>query len=512
MRPVAFVKEFDRLNRAGDISQELRARLFAVVFWIMAGLAVLGLVLTGALVENSVLPRVMQLTTLGIFLAIWSLYKRNHLTLATTLMVWGFWVLATTVVLSEAGRASHWLVTQFLIVVLARFLSTGRMAILLAAVTAVVDFSIYQFHLHSIMPMELRELTLGNDWVAIAISFFFLMFIFYLIDAVVRETLRVARVSQGRYQSLFDKTNDAVFLIDMNLSYIDANQQAAELLGYQRDEIIGKSIYEVVPQEESTAVRVNFQKLDKEGSLPLFERTLIRADGTRRIAEVSITVVPEESGNQRYYQSVMRDVTQRKRLEEQLRYSLEEMETLAMQDSLTGLLNRRAITEHAEAEWHRSKRERRAMCVGLVDLDNLKDVNDNLGHLVGDKTILMLGSVIKDTLRRYDWAGRWGGDEFMLVLPGSNLVDAQEACERLRAQYASQDFITEIDASIRPYLSVGVACYSGRAGDEITLNQLFGQADKALYSAKQHGKNRVEVYRDEDQQVAQAAGDVDPHD
>ncbi len=496
-KSVEFAKDLVRLNRSGDVSPELKHRLFPGVFWSLAGMAVLGVVLTGAILDNHVLPRSIQAITVALFALTWLLYHSGRTSTAFSIMIWGSWALASLVVLSESGRASHWLVPQFLIVVLARFLLNGRMAIALGLLTAVLDFSIYQFNLHVELPMELRELALGNDWAAIAVSFVFLLFIMFLADAILRETLRTARFNQGRYQSLFDHTNDAVFLIDMNLRYIDANQTAADLLGYTREDLIGKSIFDVVPQEEGTAVRNNFLKLDKEGSLPLFERTLVRVDGSRRIAEVSITVVPEEDGKQRYYQSVMRDISERKRLEEDLRYSLEEMESLAMQDPLTGLLNRRAITEHAEAEWHRAKREKRPLCVALVDLDNLKDINDTLGHLVGDKAILALAGVIRDSLRRYDWAGRWGGDEFMLILPGSNLVEAQEICERLRAAYSESEFVTGLGTGIHPYISVGVACYSGRPGDEIQLNQLFGQADKALYQAKETGKNKVVIFRDD---------------
>lgn len=470
--------------------------MFGVVFWVLSSLAALGFLLTGGMWEGYLVPRTIQIIIIVLFTFIWILWKRRKVSFAANLLVWGAWSLASLVVVSEAGRASHWLVPQFLLIVLARFILNGRVAILLAVLTAALDFAIYQFDLNNYLPMELRELAQGNDWAAIAISFSFLLFIFFLADTVLRETLRQARFTEGRYRSLFDKTNDAVFLIDLNLNYLEANQQAADFLGYSREELIGKSIIDVVPAEEAQSVRTNFQRLEKESSLPLFERTVVLKDGSRRTAEVSITMVADENGKPRYFQSVMRDVTIRKRLEEQLRYSLEEMETLAMQDSLTGLLNRRAITEHAEAEWHRSLREKRPMCIALIDLDNLKDVNDSEGHLMGDQVIVQLANVIKGSRRRYDWAGRWGGDEFMLVLPGSNLVDAQEVGERLRSLYAESDPVLSLPAEVRPYLSIGISCYSGRPGEEISLSHLIGQADKALYRAKQAGKNRVEIYLD----------------
>jgi diguanylate cyclase (GGDEF)-like protein/PAS domain S-box-containing protein len=455
------------------------------------------MVLTGALMENSIVPRTIQASLALLVLLVWFIYRRGWHSFAATVMIWGFWGFATLVVLSESGRASPWLVPQFLLVIVARFLLNGRIAIFLGLITAILDLAFYGLNIQITLPMELRDLTQHNDWAAPAVSFFFLLFIFFLTDTVLRETLRTAHYSQGRYRALFDHTNDAVFLLDMNQRYIEANQAAADLLGYPRDELIGKSILEVVPQEEAKAVRNNFQKLDKESSLPLFERTFVRSDGSRRITEVSITVVPAEDGGPRYYQSVIRDISERKRLEHDLRYSLEEMESLAMQDPLTGLLNRRAITEHGDAEWHRAKRDKRPLCVAIVDLDNLKIVNDTLGHMTGDKALNALSNAIKISLRRYDWAGRWGGDEFMLLLPGANLVEAKEICERLRRHYAESDFVSNLEPALQPHLSIGIACYSGRAGDEMQLNQLFVQADTALYQAKQAGKDQVAIFRDD---------------
>jgi diguanylate cyclase (GGDEF)-like protein len=137
------------------------------------------------------------------------------------------------------------------------------------------------------------------------------------------------------------------------------------------------------------------------------------------------------------------------------------------------------------------------MCVVLIDLDNLKVVNDTQGHASGDQIILELARAIKTHKRRYDWGGRWGGDEFLLVLPGTTLTEAGEIAERLRNHYVQSSLVRAagLDAS----LSLGVACYSGRKGDEPSLERLLSQADEALYKAKQSGKNQVQLFRDEEQ-------------
>ena len=108
--------------------------------------------------------------------------------------------------------------------------------------------------------------------------------------------------------------------------------------------------------------------------------------------------------------------------------------------------------------------------------------------------LVELSKVIKASGRHYDWAGRWGGDEFMVVLPGANLVEAKEVAERMRASYEKSPLISGIGQLA--YASMGIACYSGRPGDQVELDKLFEWADRALYRAKERGRNRVELYRD----------------
>jgi diguanylate cyclase (GGDEF)-like protein/PAS domain S-box-containing protein len=489
--------ELIRLSRAGDISPELRVRLFGTVFWVITSLVLLGDILTGGITTTSPVPQLVQLIGLIFLIIVWLLWRSGRVTEATYFIVWSFWCLSTLVVISEAGRASHWLVPQFLLVVLTRFLLNGRVAILMGLVTAVTDFLIYYLELAMLLPASLHELAFGNDWPAIVISFLFLVFIFFLADVILRDTLQKARTTEGRYRSLFEKTNDAVFLIDPQLNYIEVNQQAAELLGYDPKELAGKPVSEVIAPTEVAAMKANFSRLEREDMIPLFERTMIRKDGSRIITEVNVSLTRDETGKPLYHQSVIRDITERKRLEEQLRYSLEEMQALAMQDPLTGLLNRRAVTEHAEAEWFRARRENRPLCAVLIDLDNLKVVNDTQGHATGDLIILELAKAVKANKRRYDWGGRWGGDEFLLLLPGANLVEAREVAERLRNSYKDSELVQRVgqDASV----SLGIACFSGRKGDETTLSQLLAQADQALYRAKEQGRDQVEIYRSEGQ-------------
>ena len=489
-------KEFIRLNKAGDVAPELRERLFGFVMWVTAGLMLLGFAFWGLMSDVPMIQREFQIAGVLLLALVWLLWKRKRVDLAALILVTEFWALITMAVIIEGGLASYWLVPQVLLVLFARLILNGRIAILFGLLTAAIDFAAYHYQLKQYLPADLQALVPRNDWGAVLLGFLSVLFIFYLADTILLETLRKTSLSEGRYRSLFDKTNDVIFLVGLDRNIVNANPQAANLLGYQIEELVGKPYVEIVAPEEAGKVAENFERLKTLGISPLFERILVRKDGSRCKVEFNVALVRDEFDQPLHYQGVGRDVTERKRLEDQLRYSLEEMEALAMQDPLTGLLNRRAISEHAEAEWHRAQREKRAICLVLIDLDNLKEVNDTLGHLMGDQVILELSKVINGARRRYDWAGRWGGDEFMLVLPGANLVEAQDVAERLKNLYGESPLISGLEESIRPHVSLGVACYSGRPGEESSLNQLIAQADRALYRAKEGGRNRVEVYRD----------------
>ncbi|HEY4717970.1 MAG TPA: hypothetical protein VIH14_03060, partial [Anaerolineales bacterium] len=206
MRPSQQIRKFILLNRSGDVSLALRAKLFLPALIAGVLLALLGMLISGGLMSGRPVVQGIQLATLLLLLVVALLWRRGQVTRATYGLVLGFWVLIGLVIFSEAGRASYWLVPQFLLVILARFLINGRAALALGLATALADFSIYQFDLHQYLPAEWHELAMQSDWGAIAISFLLLIFIFYIADTVLHETMRRARLSEGRYRSLFEKT------------------------------------------------------------------------------------------------------------------------------------------------------------------------------------------------------------------------------------------------------------------------------------------------------------------
>ena len=162
------------------------------------------------------------------------------------------------------------------------------------------------------------------------------------------------------------------------------------------------------------------------------------------------------------------------------------LQSLATTDPLTGLANHRAIAQHLEDEMERASRYAHPFALLFCDLDHFKAINDTYGHSSGDTVLQIFARTILATLRQHDIVGRWGGEEFLMVLPEMQEADALQSAERIRAAIASQDF--SLDALSHVTCSIGVACYPRDGTQQKTL---LDAADRAMYVAKQSGRNQV---------------------
>jgi two-component system cell cycle response regulator len=168
----------------------------------------------------------------------------------------------------------------------------------------------------------------------------------------------------------------------------------------------------------------------------------------------------------------------------------EALRVQAMHDPLTGVWNRRAIIEVLGSELARSRREGLPVAVAIADLDHFKRVNDTYGHIIGDTALCEAASRMRALLRAYDAIGRYGGEEFLMVLPGCTSQDAFKLADRLRIGM-SQEPVTIPGGSIEVLCSLGVAANDTVASPEPSA--LIQAADCALYRAKAAGRNRVEL-------------------
>lgn len=182
------------------------------------------------------------------------------------------------------------------------------------------------------------------------------------------------------------------------------------------------------------------------------------------------------------------------KLEEQFSQTRRQLEILAMHDGLTSVYNRRAIEEYAEAEFNRTNRKENALSVIMLDIDHFKSINDRYGHKAGDHALRQVAQALMEDLRKYDRVGRWGGEEFILILPDIQPEEAATLAERIRKQIAGLQIYLEDVEPFSVQASLGVACSHLQFP---SLSKLIDAADQALYIAKQEGRNRVFIFKHE---------------
>lgn len=170
---------------------------------------------------------------------------------------------------------------------------------------------------------------------------------------------------------------------------------------------------------------------------------------------------------------------------DELKKALSELRRIVQIDPLTGVLNRRSFFEAAEQEFKNADKHQSSFFILLIDVDYFKRINDNYGHRVGDRALIALTSLVSDTLRKEDLFGRFGGEEFVILLRDTDRYQAFTIAERLRSLVAEISILVD-DRELSMTVSIGVAGYGPT---DITIDDIFQRADRALYQAKAKGRN-----------------------
>jgi diguanylate cyclase (GGDEF)-like protein len=209
---------------------------------------------------------------------------------------------------------------------------------------------------------------------------------------------------------------------------------------------------------------------------------LTRGAGEVALGDFAVELPPTGGGEVGYLTDVFNYMVVR------LREGREELERLSVTDPLTGLYNRRKLAQNIEQEAQRSGRTGKPFAVLMMDIDEFKAVNDRFGHHAGDRVLVTLARTLHDSVRVIDSVGRYGGEEFVVVLPETDRTHGVETAERIRAAVASRR-LAPGEGDTRVTVSIGVAEFPT---DGTTVDAIIDSADRALYLAKQRGRNRVE--------------------
>lgn len=293
---------------------------------------------------------------------------------------------------------------------------------------------------------------------------------------------------------------ELVFVVDAHNRVLDANSVAEKWLGRSKDEMIGRDPMETFRQWPQFLNRY----LSTEGAR---EEVPVPGGGSRMLEIVVTPLFDNISGQLKGRVVVAHDITERKQLEielkeanETLRAKIVEVESLraqlqelAIRDALTNVFNRRFLAEALEKEIAQAEREHTPVSVVMMDVDHFKEFNDRYGHKCGDLVLKDLAVFLMANSRQGDVVCRYGGEEFVILMPNASHDNAYERAEVWRRDYAKKPFHFD-NRILHTSFSAGVASYPlhGPAGEAI-----LHAADKALYHSKSHGRNKVTLYQNQ---------------
>jgi len=288
--------------------------------------------------------------------------------------------------------------------------------------------------------------------------------------------------NEKRLRNLVETTSDWIWEVDENAAYTYASPKIRDILGYEPEEVLGKTPFDLMPPEEAKRVASIFGPLIAlQEPLDSLENTNRHKDGHLVILETSGVPILDDQGNLRGYRGIDRDITERKKAEEERERLQAELEVRAITDSLTGLYNHAHFYQRLAEEIDRSKRYGRGFALVMMDVDNFKQYNDSRGHQAGDEALCLVADCVRTGVRRSDIAFRYGGDEFAAILLHADSSRAQAIAKRMKRCLTRR--LEEANDPAAPWLglSTGIACFPD---DATTADDLVKAADAALYDAK----------------------------
>jgi diguanylate cyclase (GGDEF)-like protein/PAS domain S-box-containing protein len=322
------------------------------------------------------------------------------------------------------------------------------------------------------------------------------------LEAALRENEKINRAlreSEAKFRGLVSQSLVGIVLIEGG-TFSYANAKFGEIFGYSSDEIRGMGPLQIAAMGDRSLVAENIDKrLRGEVDQLGYVFHGLRKDGAVIDIECHSSVM--NIGERLLLISLLMDISERTRAERVVQVLQEELREQSTHDALTGLYNRRFLEESFRRELLLAERTGRPVSLIMSDLDHFKEVNDRDGHLAGDEVLRVLGSQMKANARASDIICRYGGEEFLLVLPGMTQEGALERAEQLRRAMAATRF-SYGPSAIMVTASFGIAAFPS---DGRTTDELIAAADMALYSAKSAGRNRVSLSSEHSKNVGKSA-------
>lgn len=311
------------------------------------------------------------------------------------------------------------------------------------------------------------------------------------------KDIRIEGLEKSLYEIILEQSSDPIFCFDEKGTYVYINTAFSKAFNLMPSDIVGKLIWDVFP---GTAGDMRYAAVKKayETKEEVSIDVKVPAFDGERYYITTVTPIMDTNGNPRTAICISKDITRRKLLEieleqeknavisknEELDKAVKELYEKTIKDMLTGLYTRQYTIDYLQEAIELWKNRKIPLCIGFMDLDFYKRINDSYGHLVGDRVLQEFSGELNDLFSSYGAVGRYGGEEFIIILKQVSMTESKALMQRFLKQVNDKRYV---DGSIPLTVSIGLVEYKGES-----VNEILKAADDLLYLAKDKGRNRLE--------------------
>ncbi|MBN1365058.1 MAG: PAS domain S-box protein [Syntrophaceae bacterium] len=299
-----------------------------------------------------------------------------------------------------------------------------------------------------------------------------------------KQAEKALQRSEEKYRNILENIQEGYFEVDLAGNFTFFNDALCRITACPREELLGMNYSQFSNEENTKEVFEVFNKVyTTEEPTKGFDWKIIRKDGTEGYVAASASLLKDSSGKPTGFRGIIRDITERKKMEQDLNY-------MATHDILTGLPNRLMFNQLLKHSIQSAQRNKRQLAVLFIDLDRFKIINDTLGHEAGDQLLKEIALRFKESLRAVDVVGRLGGDEFIIMIEEVNELNKLEILAQKILNIAIKPIVL-MGEECHVTASIGISIYPNDGENE---QSLVKNADIAMYLAKEEGRNNYQFY------------------